>query len=80
MMSKPSIHTDRAIAVARSKGAAAGNPANADLFQMSKRELVEIALHLAALCFESYDDALANGSARLRIIEERGALHDNGLI
>ena len=55
-----SIHTTRAYNLAKGKRAAAA--INFDtwtaLMAMPKRDLAEIAMHLAAMCADSYDDAL----------------------
>ena len=79
-----SIHTDAAFLVAQSKGAAAGRDRSdwEILVKFSKRELIEALLHLAALCSESegYDDALENGGAAKRAIEEIEILRRNGLV
>lgn len=77
-----SIHTDRAYATAKSKGAAAGRNYLhwKELAALSKRELAEVALHLAALCTDSYDEALAGDGAMRRIREEVDALRANNLI
>ena len=42
-----SIHKDRAIIKAREMGAYAGEPDCRDIWDLSKRELVEVALRLA---------------------------------
>ena len=69
-----SIHIDRAIALARHKGAAAGMSINAALWEMPKRELVEIVLHLAALCADGeYDTAIGGDGALRRVLQERDA-------
>ena len=75
-----SIHTNRAIDLAASKGAFSSTPAALPLWNLSKRELVEIVLHLAALCTDNYDDSLENGAAADRAMEERDALHAAGLL
>ncbi len=77
-----SIHTDRAYAKACRNGAGAATTYatwNA-LMAMPKRELAEIAMHLAAICTDSYDSAIADGTALARVNEERTALRFNGLI
>lgn len=82
-----SLHTWKSIQKASEKGAVAGNPtfvaSNVDLWDLSKRELIEAALHLAALATDSYDEAiLMNGGrgAADRLREEIAALRQNGLI
>ena len=42
-----SIHVEKAVAVARGRGAWAGEACARDLWNLSKRELVEIGLRLA---------------------------------
>ena len=44
------------------------------IWTYSKRELVEIALHLAAQLAESYDTALETGDAARRVMREADAL------
>ena len=75
-----SIHTEKSIALSRERGGAAGQRQNRDLWEMPKRELIEIALHLAAICTDSYDDSLDGDGAANRIYEEREALRVNGII
>ena len=80
-----SIHTTRAYHLAKGKGASSARNFETwtALTSMSKRELAEIAMHLAAMCTDSYDDALSGGgneTALARVMEERGALKQNGLI
>lgn len=77
-----SLHTDRAFHTARDKGAwAASNYQNWNtLVGMSKRELAEIALHLAAITTDSYETALETGDAFRRVMEERDALRNTGSI
>lgn len=77
----PSVHACRSIAKAQSLGAAGGRPEAALLWTLSKRELIEVALHLAAQTTAEPDVALAggraaNGSARVPSAAERllGAL------
>lgn len=83
----PSAHTWKSIQKATEKGATAGNPvfvaSNVDLWDLSKRELIEAALHLAALATDSYDEAiLMNGAkgAADRLREEVATLRQNGLL
>ena len=79
-----SIHTDKAFHVARAKGAAAGRDYRdfCELVSLSKRELIEAALHLAAITtdFDSYDDALESGDAHKRVMQEIDALRANRII
>ncbi len=74
-----SIHTDRAFNLACGKGAAAAGNYETwkTLMGMSKRELAEIAMHLASVCTGAYGEF---EPALTRLIEERDALKDNGLI
>jgi len=74
------IHTQRAMAKARTRGAAASAPANFILWSLSKRELVEIALYLAAALTGNYETSLDDGSAKTRVIDELNALRSNGLL
>lgn len=76
-----SIHVEKSKQLARSKGAAAGDEGNAPLWDLSKRELVEMVLHLAALCTgESIDSAIDSAGAYTRAMEEHRALVANGLL
>lgn len=77
-----SLHTDKAFHLAASKRAAAGSNYHdwQTMVRLSKRELIEIGLHLAAICTDSYDDAIASSGAFNRFIEERDALRTNGII
>lgn len=75
-----SMHTDKARATARRRGGFAGNDRNAHLWDFSKRELVEIALHLAASLTGTYDESLETGLAERRLMEEYDALRANGII
>ncbi len=74
-----SIHTDRAFALAQRKRAAAASSREVweILMALSKRELAEIAMHLASVCTDEYGD---NEAAFARLIEERDILRENGLI
>ncbi len=53
----PSIHTDRSIEKAREKGGFAGDHASLPLWELSKRELVEIAIRLGAANAGECDNA-----------------------
>lgn len=80
-----SVHTERAFTVARTKGAAAGRNYSQwrKLASLPKRELIEVALHLAALCTDSYDAAIQDNEAEgafRRVMEEHAALRANGII
>jgi hypothetical protein len=75
-----SIHTTKARILAAQKGGAAGRDQNTWLWDLPKRELIEALLHLAAMCTDSYDDALAGDGATVRVREELTALKANGII
>lgn len=77
-----SLHTDRAFDKAQPKGAAAARTYETwvELMGLSKRELAEVAIHLAALATGEYDEAITGDRALARIREERAALKRNGLI
>lgn len=79
-----SLHSDRAFAKARRQGAAAAASRETwdYLMSLSKRELAEVAMHLAAVCTDSYEGALADGGrgAVERIREEVEALKANKII
>ena len=74
-----SIHTDRAFNLAQHKRALAASSYETweALMAMSKRELAEIAMHLASVCTGEYGETK---SAFARLIEERDALRQNRLI
>ena len=59
---------------ARELGAWGAAPQYSDLWAYSKRELVEIALHLAARTTGSADEALESGEAGNVVRQEREAL------
>lgn len=71
-----SIHIWNSMAKAADKGGYAGNPETLPLWELSKRELVEIALRLGEI---SGDDFSLEG-ALARVEEERVALVANGII
>lgn len=71
-----SVHTDNAIRKARSMGAYAGNSAAADVWELSKRELVEIALRLA-VSSGAADNPLC---AAARVRDECEILRGQGII
>lgn len=75
-----SLHVSRAQDIASEKRAFAGNADAASLWALSKRELIEAALHLAALCTDSYDGALEDGAAAERVHEELDALDAAGML
>lgn len=65
---------------ARQFGAWSTHPAYCDLWRFSKRELIEIALHLAGATADSCEEALESGEAGDIIREERRNLRAAGLI
>jgi hypothetical protein len=66
---------------AKSLGAWAGNPENRWLWTRSKRELVEMVFHLAALSSgDGADHGLSSGAALARAKEEHAALKARGMI
>lgn len=73
-----SIHTDRERAKARYNGGVAGSGPNAHFWKLSKREIIEAALHLASLATGEYHPPSKATTARLD--EEIKALRDNGII
>ena len=73
-----SLHTAKAIRVARSKGAAAALPQNHHLWKLSKREILEVALHLSALATGAYDPPSSETTKRCE--EELEALRDTGIV
>lgn len=75
-----SIHTNKSREIARGRGGAAASEEAYQLWSLPRREMVEIMLHLAAMCTDSYDDALTNGGAVERVLEERRVLYSNGLL
>lgn len=77
-----SIHTDKAFNVATRNGAASARTRETweSLMALSKREMAEVAMHLAALCTDSYDDALDGNGALERLMAERAALRANGIL
>jgi hypothetical protein len=72
-----SIHTMRAQAIAKARGGIAGNPANADLWNLNKRELVEVALRFGAQISGTPDTF---EGARQAVLDELAALRSNGII
>lgn len=78
-----SIHIMRSQEKARLKGAFAGNEGNACLWDLSKRELIEIALRMGAILCEttdSYEDALEGDGARERVLDEHRKLANADII
>jgi hypothetical protein len=71
-----SIHTWKAREKAARMGGYAGHEDAAPLWEMSKRELVEIAIRLGEIC--SDEAGAENGIARA--IEEHRILKENGII
>jgi len=71
-----SIHAHRAMEKAASLGGYAGDPDAGDLWELPKRELIEIALRLGELCS---DDGGFEGALE-RVREERRALRANGIL
>ncbi len=71
-----SLHVWRAIEKARNKGGYAGNEAAMPLWNMSKRELVEIACRLGEICAPRGGEE--NGIARA--IQERETLFGQGIL
>lgn len=71
-----SIHTWKAREKAARMGGYAGRVEAAPLWEMSKRELVEIAARLGEICAD--EGGAENGIARA--IEERRILKDNGIV
>lgn len=67
-----SIHTNRSKRIARERGGMAGNPAVADLWDLSKRELVELTLRLTMR-----EDAQEAADA---VRDELTALRVNGIV
>lgn len=67
-----SIHVWKSIEVAASKGGFAGDPVTLPLWELSKRELVEIALRLTMA--ENAADAMQ------QVQDEHGSLKANGII
>jgi len=67
---------------ARQLGAWSMTSPAAPLWDLSKRELIEIALHLASLLTDEddADEALRNGAAAQRVLDERYALKRAKLI
>ena len=78
-----SIHTYNSMKVAAAKGAWAAQSFDRwnYLNDMSKRELAELVVHLAALATDSIDETLQSDELLIgRIQEEREALAAAGLI
>lgn len=77
-----SLHVAKAQNLSLSKGGHAGKPDNWNLWNFSKRELVEIALHLASVCADcdGSEEALEGTAAHRRVLEEHAALKAAGII
>lgn len=73
----PSIHAHRSREVARQLGGFAGADCALPFWEMSKRELIEIALRLGALNSGYCDNAEAGSEIAL---EEHRALRASGII
>jgi hypothetical protein len=73
-----SIHTWKAINKAARMGGYAANRDAEDLWNLSKRELLEIALRLGELCTEDGEGGIDNAIKRVR--EESVVLRANGII
>ena len=71
-----SMHVDRAVKVARDRGAWAGQECARDLWDLSKRELVEIGLRLADQTMGGAGLETAVGRCR----EELRVLRDQGIV
>ncbi len=72
-----SIHIEKSITLADKLGGFAADPAARHLWSMSKRELVEIALRLGALCSGDCDSV----EAGVRVVDhEHAALKRSGII
>jgi hypothetical protein len=74
-----SIHKWNSMEVARKKGGFAGAAENASLWDLSKRELVEISLRLASVAVGD-ESSLEDGRALARVSEERDALKASGVL
>lgn len=70
---------ERPQAVAASKGAWAGHPACADLWKLSKRELLEAALHCASMSTDNYGEGGAEQAAKA-LRAEIATLRENEMI
>jgi hypothetical protein len=78
-----SIHNEASFQKARRNGAMAAHSRNRwkILTDMSKRELAELVVHLAALATDSYDETISDDALLLaRIEEEREAFAANGIL
>ncbi len=69
-----SIHVERAVASARRRGAWAGEACARDLWNLSKRELVEIGLRLAGQTLGGEDPEAAADRCReeLTVLKQQG--------
>jgi hypothetical protein len=73
-----SIHIARGRDIARNRGGYAGDPTHAELWELPKRELVELVLRLAALA-EGDEASLEDGRALECVNREREALKAAGV-
>lgn len=73
----PSIHTHKSMKKAREMGAFAGDAAALPLWEMSKRELVEVVIRLGGLAAGKADSPKAGIDAA---IQEANALRLAGII
>ena len=73
-----SLHQWEAIKKANRMGGYAGHPDAVSLWDMSKRELVEIAIRLAEMTTDSDSPSVEDAIARVR--EEHRALKANNII
>ena len=73
----PSIHAKNSRNVAIAKGAFAGATCAIDLWDLSKRELIEVALRLGALLEGECDNPEVGCKA---VIEELQALRESGVV
>lgn len=71
-----SIHIWKAQEKAARMGAYAGNTEAAELWSLSKRELIEIALRLGEICADDFsvDGAIARVKEEHRILREQGII------
>lgn len=75
----PSLHIWKSIEKAASKGAYAGSEKTVPIWEMSKRELVEIALRLGELCADA-DGPYTIDNAIARVLDERRILTEQGIL
>ena len=76
-----SIHAGKSMDKASGLGAAGGDDCTIPLWNMSKRELIECLLHIAAQASdEGYDDAINSDGAVKRVLEEYAILQNHNLV